>query len=257
MNIDFFTLGAQIINLLVLLFLLRKFLYLPVLKVLEERKTLLENEYAEAEKARKKAELTAQKMQKEYALVESEKQQILADTHEQAQELALKLSNEAQEEFKNHKKQWKNKLLSEQNTFELALQKLTLEYFSRFTDGALMQMADISLNELFIHKLEQKLTELSNKQKAVFERDFLSSGKLEIATAKELNAQTKKKFSTFLRENFALSDNFKIQFIVDENLICGISLKAKEQILEWNLADYIADFTKNLNEAVAKLINKE
>ena len=257
MNIDFFTLGAQIINLLVLLFLLRKFLYLPVLKVLEERKVLLENEYAEAEKARKKAELTAQKIQKEYASVESEKQQILASVHEQAQELALKLSNEAQTEFEHNKKQWKNKLIAEQNTFELALQKLTLEYFSRFTDGALTQMADISLNELFIHKLEQKLSKFSNKQKADFERGFLNSGKLEIFTAKELNAQTKQNFTTFLQENFALPANLKIQFSLDKNLICGISLKAKEQMLEWNLADYIADFAKNLNEAVAKLINKE
>ncbi len=257
MNIDFFTLGAQIINLLVLLFLLRKFLYLPVLKILEERKTLLENEYAEAEKARKKAELTAQQMQKKYVSLENEKQQILADVHEQAQELYLKLSNEAQAEFEKDKKQWKNKLIAEQNTFELALQKLTLEYFSRFTNGALNQMADISLNELFMNKLEQKISEFNSRQKTDFARDFLSSDKLEIFTAKELNNQTKQNFITFLQETFALPANLKIQFSLDKDLICGVSLKAKEQMLEWNLADYIADFTKNLNEAVAKLVNKE
>ena len=56
MSIDFFTFVAQIINLLILLFLLRKFLYLPILRVLEERKALLESEYKVAEIARKKAE---------------------------------------------------------------------------------------------------------------------------------------------------------------------------------------------------------
>lgn len=257
MNIDFFTLGAQIINLLILLFLLRKFLYLPVLKVLEERKNLLDNEYSEAEKTRKKAELLEQKMQKEYALIEEEKQRIFAETKIKVQELEQKLIDEAYIEFNKARKSWKNKLLSEQKTFEFVLQKLIVEYFARFTDSALMQMADVNLNELFIHKLKQKLSELNKEQKADFERDFLSSKILNVCTAEELSLQTKNEFEIFLKNNFNISEKLKLKFFVDKKLICGVELKVDERMLAWNLAEYIADFSKNLNEAVAKLINKE
>jgi len=257
MSIDFFTFGAQIINLLILLFLLRKFLYLPVLKVLEERKNLLENEYKAAEAARRKAEDAEQYAKKEYAKIESTKQEILAQSHIKAQELTQKLTAEAQAEFEKARIVWKNKLLAEQSTFDLALQNLIVTYFAKFTDSALNQMADITLNELFLHKLEQKISALSKAQKRQFIQDFLSGKELSVITAKEINARGKQNFKDFLQNEFTLKENIKIKFATDENLICGITLKEKEQMIAWNLADYIAEFSKNLNTAVSTLINKD
>lgn len=257
MSIDFFTFCAQILNLLILLFLLRKFLYLPVLKVLDERKSIMENEYKAAENARRQAEKTAQKIQKEYATVESEKQKILAQSHIKAEELAQKLTAEAQSEFEKARKSWKNKLTSEQNTFDLALQNLIVTYFEKFTDNALNQMADITLNELFLHKLEQKISSLSKKQKRQFSDDFLQTNELSVITAKEISAESKRNFKNFLQDEFLLPENIKIKFATDEKLICGITIKAGEQMIAWNLADYIAEFSKNLNTAVSSLINKD
>lgn len=257
MNIDFFTLGAQIINLLILLFLLRKFLYRPVLKVLRERKALLEGEYAKADDERQKAELLHQKMQKEYAAIENVKQAELLKINEQAQELALKLSDEARSEFEKEQKQWKNKLKSEQITFEAALQKLIVQYFAKFTDEALKQMADISLNELFLQKLKQKISDFTAKQKNEFIRDFLMQKEIEITTAGELKTTQKQEFKLFLQDTFQISEGLKIKFSTDENLLCGVQIKAKEQMLEWNLAEYIAEFEKNLNTAVSEIINKD
>ena len=257
MNIDFFTLGAQIINLLVLLFLLRKFLYLPILKVLEERKTLLENEYKTAETARKKALSLEQKAIEEYEKIETSKQEILAQSHIQAEKLEQKLIIEAKQEFEKSRKIWKNKLLAEQNTFEIAIQNLIAEYFEKFASGALKQMADITLNELFLDKLMQKISAQNSTKKSQFERDFLSGGELEIISAKEINPKTKQKLKDFLQNEFPTQEKLKIKFGLDEKLICGVALKAKEQIIEWNLADYIAEFSNNLNTAVSSLIDKD
>ena len=41
MSIDLFTFFAQIFNLLLLLYLLRRFLYLPVLKAVDERQKFI------------------------------------------------------------------------------------------------------------------------------------------------------------------------------------------------------------------------
>ena len=135
MSIDFFTLCAQIINLLILLFLLKKFLYLPILKVLEDRKKLLENEYKVAEIARKKAEVLEKNAQEKYSEIEHEKQKILAQSHEKADALEQKLLAMAEQEFSKARQQWKNKLISEQNSFDSALQNLIAEYFQKFATG--------------------------------------------------------------------------------------------------------------------------
>ena len=233
MSIDFFTLIAQIINLLILLFLLRKFLYLPILKVLEERKALLENEYKVAEIARKKAELLENDV------------------------LEQKLTAEAELEFKKARQKWKDKLVSEQSTFDLALQNLIAEYFQKFATGALDQMADISLNELFLNKLMQKISAQKQDKKSEFVRDFLNSDEFELVSAENLDAKTKQHFKDFIQKEFMLKEDLKINFSTDKNLICGVVLKNKEQMIEWNLAEYISEFSNNLNTAVSSLINKE
>lgn len=257
MSIDFFTLCAQIINLLILLFLLKKFLYLPILKVLEDRKKLLENEYKVAEIARKKAEVLEKNAQEKYSEIEHEKQKILAQSHEKAHALEQKLTTEAEQEFKKARQQWKNKLISEQNNFDLALQNLIAEYFQKFATGALDQMADISLNELFLNKLMQKISAQKQDKKSEFVRDFLVSGELELVSAENFDTKTKQRFKDFIQKEFMLTENPKINFSTDKNLICGVVLKNKEQMIEWNLAEYISEFSNNLNTAVSSLINKE
>ena len=257
MSIDFFTLCAQIINLLILLFLLKKFLYLPILKVLEERKALLENEYKVAEIARKKAEVLEKNAQEKYSEIEHEKQKILAQSHEKADALEQKLLAVAEQEFSKARQQWKNKLISEQNSFDLALQNLIAEYFQKFATGALDQMADISLNELFLNKLMQKISAQKQDKKSEFVRDFLVSGELELVSAENLDAKIKQRFKDFIKNEFMLTENPKIRFSTDKNLICGVVLKNKEQMIEWNLAEYISEFSNNLNTAVSSLINKE
>ena len=257
MSIDFFTLCAQIINLLILLFLLKKFLYLPILKVLEDRKKLLENEYKVAEIARKKAEVLEKNAQEKYSEIEIEKQKILAQSHEKADALEQKLLAVAKQEFSKARQQWKNKLISEQNSFDLALQNLIAEYFQKFATGALDQMADISLNELFLNKLMQKISAQKQDKKSEFVRDFLVSGELELVSAENFDTKTKQRFKDFIKNEFMLNEDLEINFSTDKNLICGVVLKNKEQMIEWNLAEYISEFSNNLNTAVSSLINKE
>ena len=55
MGIDLVTLIAQIINLLVLIWLMKRFLYQPILKMISERQALIENEIQKAYQARKEA----------------------------------------------------------------------------------------------------------------------------------------------------------------------------------------------------------
>lgn len=257
MNIDFFTFCAQILNLLILLFLLRKFLYLPVSKVLEERRNLFENKYKEAENSRKKAAQLEEKILQEYAEMESAKQDILAKSYSETHELIQKLNDEAKNEYEKTRKVWKNKLKSEQDTFEIAMQNLMVQHFVKFSENALSQMADKNLNELFIDKLKQKISSMNEKQKSEFKNDLLLQNRLDVVTAKKLEREIEKEFSDFLRNEFLFSDNVKIKFFVDEKLICGVVLKAKEQMIEWNLLSYMNDFSKNLNSAVSGLINKD
>ena len=55
MLIDWFTVFAQIINFLILIFLLKRFLYGPITRAMEERKKKIATAIEQADSAKKKA----------------------------------------------------------------------------------------------------------------------------------------------------------------------------------------------------------
>ena len=99
-------LAAQVVNFLILLFILKKFLYKPILKVLETRKNRIALSLKQAEEIEKKLQATKEEADRIIArtleearkiLDESNKTgaQILEDTNKAAAEILKKTSDEA------------------------------------------------------------------------------------------------------------------------------------------------------------------
>ena len=256
MSIDFFTLIAQVINLIILLFLLRKFLYIPVLKAVEERQKLITSELKDAEESRMKAAELEKKCQQKLIDIENQKQAILLQTQNEAQELSNKLIGEAKEQFEKAKNQWKQKLVTEQKSFDLAVQNLVVEHFRIFANDALSQMADVSLNDLIVEKLQEKIKGLTVKKKKEFALAYQSKNMIIIQSAKALNSEIKQKLSKFLKEQFMLSDDVIFKFSLNTKLVCGIAIQAEEHLISWNLATYLDEFQKNMNSEISQLVSK-
>ncbi len=73
-------LAAQVVNFLILLFILKKFLYKPILKVLEERKKRIEDSLRNAETIEKKLLKTQEDSEKILAKALEEAQKITEET---------------------------------------------------------------------------------------------------------------------------------------------------------------------------------
>src|SRR3989344_4706705 len=73
-------LAAQVVNFLILLFILKKFLYKPILKVLEARKQKIEESLKNAEEIERKLLLTEEEKEKILAKTSLEAQKILDET---------------------------------------------------------------------------------------------------------------------------------------------------------------------------------
>ncbi len=73
-------LAAQVVNFLILLFILKKFAYGPILKVLDERKKTIADSLKNAEEIEKKLALTEEEKEKILAKTSLEAQKILDNT---------------------------------------------------------------------------------------------------------------------------------------------------------------------------------
>lgn len=95
MTIDWWTLGLQAVNFAVLVWLLRRFLYAPVRKVVAERKALVEAAQTEAAAAKAAAEAEAVRLKAAQMALEASREDVLAKAAAEADEAARVTATQA------------------------------------------------------------------------------------------------------------------------------------------------------------------
>lgn len=106
--------GAALFFFLLLLYLLKKFAWGPLLNIMEEREEFVANEITEAEKSRKEAAIAAEEAQAQLLQTKQEAQKIIEDAKntgieqekaiiEQAQLESERIKKEAQKDIQNEK----------------------------------------------------------------------------------------------------------------------------------------------------------
>jgi F-type H+-transporting ATPase subunit b len=252
MEIDWWTFAAQIINLIILLFLLRRFLYIPVLKAVSARQKLIADELKKAESARQEAQKITAECERRLAQIEVQKQEILKQTNITAEQFAANLRQEAEAQYKSAVANWQNKVIGEKQAFTLAMQNLIAEYFARFADSALTQMADVHLNDLVLAKFMEKLQQQTKVLPALFaeQKNFI------IHTAQPLNDDNVRQIKKFLQEKAAVSNAAEFVVKINPVLICGVAIEAGGQQISWHLADYMQQFQQSLQNEMMQLLKR-
>ena len=99
MHISLWNVAFQTINFLVLVFLLQRFLYKPILAVIDERKRKVAKEQEAAVTERQQAERLKQEYLDKLAALEDEKQGVLQLAHKQAEVETLSLRRTIEAQF--------------------------------------------------------------------------------------------------------------------------------------------------------------
>lgn len=97
LNIDFFNILFIVIDLLVLYLLLKKFLFGPVIRVMDQRKALLEGQFASARETEKKAMELKKQYETSIRTAEAESAKILEKAREDGEAEYRRIVSEASE----------------------------------------------------------------------------------------------------------------------------------------------------------------
>ncbi|MFW6256566.1 MAG: F0F1 ATP synthase subunit B [Bacillota bacterium] len=100
LNWNFF---LQLLNFLVLMFLLKKFLYQPIIQLLDKREEKINNELDEAARRKKEAQEKKQKYEAQIQGARSEAQDIVQKAERRGKKRAREIIDEAREDAENIK----------------------------------------------------------------------------------------------------------------------------------------------------------
>lgn len=256
MQINWFTVIAQIINFLVLVWLLKRFLYKPILKAIDEREKKIEsqlknadNKVVEAKKEQEEFKKKNEEFEQENkermdkAVIETnlERQKLMEMARNEAAELRLKLQNSLSE--------------IQENLHRDIAQKTQQEVFA-IARKTLADMASQSLEEQSTSLFVKRINELKKDEKQQFIKAFKSeSTPILIKSAFELPKQQQSEIHKAVTEMLGTETQF--QFKTAPELISGIELTSNGYKVAWSISEYLDSLQKNITEIVNNKIMKD
>lgn len=251
MNIDWFVVIAQIFNFLVFVFLLKRFLYKPIVQSMDLREAKIENRLAEAAAKVEDAGRLAESYQQQIRELAGKREQLLAEARAEADALRKDLLQKVREEVAESQAKWHETLRQQRDLFLRGLRQRAGKQVCIIAGRALSDLAGADLNRAimdnFLHRIRSMNQETREQLTGAIRN---AEGEVLLRSAFELEQEEKQQAVVSLREN--LLERIEVRFETSPDLICGVELKAHDYQMSWNLEHYLQsleeDFIKALEE---------
>lgn len=251
MSIDPFTLIAQLVNFLILVLLLKRFLYNPIVRTMDEREHKIASQLEEARLKEEEATREARVCADERRRLEDRRGEMLSEARREAEQWRRDLAARAHEEIEASKRRWGRAIEREKQTFLRELRQRTGEEVYAISRRALKELAGAELEDRMIDAFIVKLEQMDAEERA------------EIATAARrsphgaiiystfaIDQDTRARLDAVVRET--ISWDIAIGFKLSSELICGIELRAGGRKAAWSLDSYLSDLDEAMELALSE-----
>ncbi|MCL4859863.1 MAG: hypothetical protein KJZ93_10680 [Caldilineaceae bacterium] len=252
MLIDWFTIAAQIVNFLVLVFLLQRFLYGPIIKVMDEREQRIFARLKEAEQREAAAEEEAQQYRDERAELAERRRQLLAAAEEDAEAQRKEMLQAARDEVDTLRRQWRTAVEQEKDRFLTELRRRATHQVYTVARRALADLSDAELEQQMVRVFVRRLRDLDEAGRRAL-RPVASTGQrgLVVYSAFPLSERDCEEVLNTLHELTGAQPS--VSFETEAGMVSGLELRSESHSVAWNLAHYL----KRLEDDITHLIEHE
>lgn len=236
MHIDGWTLALQTINFAVLVWLLRRFLYRPVLQVVAARKAEVQKQLERAQTIEDQAKAHLAATQAEQASLAAEREASLAAAANEAQEAARVIREQAQRDARALMDSARQSVAAER---EQVLEEARRTALDLGADYAHRLLAEVPISlEAWLERVEQHLKALPKSDIDALKRELTDGGSLTVATATELTPAVAEQWRGRMDE--ALGGSVHVHYEVRPELMAGVELHFRTAVLRCSLQSILA-----------------
>ena len=247
MLIDWFTVGAQLLNFLVLAWLLKRFLYRPILDALDAREQRIAAELADADAKRAEADKEREEFQHKNEAFEQQRAALLSTATDEAKVERARLLDEARRAADALSTKRQEELRNEAQNLNQAISRRTQQEVLAIARKALADLATAGLEERMGEVFTRRLRALDDQAKEGFVKSLkTATGPALVRSAFDLPAEQRAAIQNALNETFAAEIRFKFETRPD--LVSGIELATNGQKLAWSIREYLASLEKGVDE---------
>ncbi len=251
MQIDWFTLIAQIVNFLILVIVLRALLYKRIIKTMDERERRIAESISNAEEKEAKAEEIEREYRNKRDEIEREKDSIIVTAKEDAEKRSKEMISTARDEIEQKKSKWLETLRRDKENFVKQLNREASERVLATARKVLREMADEGLNSRIVEKFGERLQGLPDDEIAGFSKALEDANReLTIISAFDLTDEESETIQDALKERFG---DIEATVKTESDKIAGIEVRAGGKKIEWSIEEYIEELQESVRIAFEEM----
>ena len=247
MLIDWFTVGAQALNFLILVWLMRRFLYKPILHAIDEREKRIAAELSNADAKKAEAEKEHDEFQNKNAEFDQQRAALMSKATDEAQAERQRLLDEARKAADALSAKRQETLRNDAHNLNQAISRRAQKEVFAIARKALTDLATTSLEDRMGEVFMRRLHTMDGKAKESIANALKTTSEAAvICSAFDLPAAQRAAIQNALNETF--SADVHVRFETAPDVISGIELIANGQKVAWSIADYLAALDKGVDE---------
>lgn len=238
MEIDWFTVIAQIINFLILVWLLMRFLYKPILAAIDEREkkiaAQLEDAANKKSEARQEKELFIRKNEE----FDREHATQLEEAQKRVEAKKKRLYEEARQETNALRLKLEESVKQQEQELQETIKRRTKEEVFAIAGKTLSDLANAELEEQVVNVFIKKMRNLNEEDQKKFKKALrVSDGLIRIKSVFELSENLKQNLEMTMKE--LGEKDTKFQYTLEPELVSGIVLETADFQLSWGIGSYL------------------
>ena len=247
MLIDWFTVGAQALNFIILVWLLKRFLYRPILNAVDAREKRIAAELADADAKKAEAQEERDEYQHKNEEFDQQRAALLSKATDEAKAERQRLLDDARKAADALSAKRQEALRSDAQNLNQAIRRRTQQEVFAIARKALTDLATVSLEERVSEAFIRRLRTIDGKAKEGIAAALKTASEPAVMrSAFDLPEAQRAAIQKALNETF--SAEVPVRFETAPDLISGIELTTNGQKIAWSIADYLASLEKGVDE---------
>jgi F-type H+-transporting ATPase subunit b len=247
MLIDWFTVAAQALNFLILVWLLKRFLYQPVLDAINAREQRIAQQLADAAAKEAAASKERDEFARKNAEFDSQRAALLGKASEEAKAELQRLLEQARKEADALRSRLQDALRNERDALSAEITRRTCDEVFAIARKTLADLATAGLEASMAQVFIERLGALSGAdKKALAAAIGAAGGTMLVRSAFELPAQQRSAIEQGLAATGVTAP--RVSYETVPGLISGVELSAGGHKLAWSIADYLSGLQQSLGE---------
>lgn len=236
MQLDWFTIIAQVVNFLILVALLKRFLYGPIIRAMQAREDHIAARLEQARTQMTQAEQQEAAYTAQLQALEESKAAMLQEAKSEADTQRQHLLDQARQDVQHLQERWQHTLQQEQAAFLQDIRTQVGEHLCTIARRALTDLAGVELEQAVMDRCLTALHQMDASERHALV-SAAGQGGMVVRSAFPLSQKAQERVRHEI--HVAIAPDLALQFVTNPAMVCGLELEAHGRKIAWHVEQYI------------------